>query len=58
MPSGDSAPYAIFRRAYQLAPSCPMPGDVVFATLNVFSLKITPPAPTPSPLDPQKHPFH
>ena len=41
-PSGDSAPYAIFRRAYQLAPACPMPGQVVLATFNVFSLEITP----------------
>lgn len=50
MPSGDSAPYAIFRRAYQLAPACPMPREVVLATFNiVFSSKITSTAPAPSP---------
>lgn len=47
MLSGDSAPYAVFCRAHQLDPARPKPGEVVLATFNVvFSLKITPTAPT------------
>ena len=48
VPNGDS--HAIFHGAHQLASACPMSAEVVLATFNiVFSLKITPTAPTPSP---------
>lgn len=48
MPSGDSAPYAIFCRAYQFASTCPMPGEVVLLLLMFSPLKsllLLPPLP-------------